>query len=1506
MKRIIAWVIAVLFAVPALAVVPVFQLTAYASLETLPQKERNLTNEEFLGIWDAEANDGEGAWTVAPHINYSYSEGLAPVEEAVKAGDYDNAAVLLLNYYKETGRVFRFPSTRRNSANNSATELFCDNIYPRGTMQTSQTITNEEQWYSFELTDVIKTKLSTGVTRASYTFMGRYKSPTTATFYSKEAGEEFRPVLAITVDGEERLYPVTADTYIRAGSHGNEIYGGEDRLYVRETGMPVDDDTMRMYLQFDFPDLSASSRIQSAEIRVYGSIDSDEPMKLIAFNSEQLEVREDSQTWMTTGVNFFSWQGAETAGPTEWTVPQGSGYDYMSPLNRFWTPMGVLGVYEQTGDEVYAQKLIEYTANFYEGSGAGALLLPAEDRPTDTNLGAGNRLQMVVDMYWSLLKSPSFDEEDNLVFLKLIYDDIEFLNLPECFWGHHASGNNWGSQSNAGIATGLAYFPEFDKTEEWLDELAKRVSHQLDTLIQDDGSYIEATNSYSVGVFGDFVKYKALMTDIGYPIPSTLDQRLKRFVYSFMNGMEPNGNLTEYGDDGYDFDQELLDQMYDLGLAYGDDDILYVASRGEEKQAPDHTSVDYPNGKYTIMRTGWGENDLFSFIITRPFATHSHNHSMSMTVYAYGRRLLADTSQRSYDSETISNWQRLGRRSHNVIEMNDSTVYTGWTDNTGYIKANSDNTIAPSFDIFDGFHRENDPDGLGDFAEMQRRVTFVKPLKYWIVSDYAEAQNDEVVGENKYNQVWHMEPRANVRMASDTKKFYSNYAGGANLQVVPADPEELEATIATDGYMGTSNHRYASYVKHSEGPVTYDTLLLPTQENSGVSGSVERIDMDVPTTTASAIRIRITENGSLTGQGDYYTSHEETPTLRTFGINETDAKIAFVNTDKNDSLNFALINEGTRLANKGMDLIAAGSVVHDLSVEWQGSTLQLTSSAQRVTDMGTVRVYAPNQTAVTFNGRTVDYQRDSSYIVLNPTALRIASASSNTGSVGRFEQHFAVRAGDTIREATVSNTTDGNAYTTEQALPRTFAVEQGMQNVASSATVTVPSKTQDAGRLTDGKYNASWDADSADYPQRIELDLGEVYDVSDVAISWGKHPTGMGKYRYQISYSTDGKTYESLKEQINSGETVDNIYSKARYIRLDVLENTFYSPVSILEIKVHSVGNAEVDDAWKSVLTVGQQDGTLAQPVRIELKGMADKKVGLLASDGSVTPINSMLSSDSADALGNAASGRYNSGEDAVIWSHATGNFIVYGTYDKDDESELDPGEGGGRPGDPTVKPPVGPPSGGGGSSSGGGGGGGGGGTTVIPTPTPTPTPTPAPAESAPFADVDGHWAQAEITQMVEQGVIKGMTEDSFAPDRDITRAEFTALIVRAFGLGTAEYREAFADVTGDAWYGGELQAAFDAGLVSGSDGQFRPDDPVSREEAIKILVGAVEKTSGAVQPAQTDFADSADVSGWAVPYVGKAVALGMVQGDESNNLNPHDTATRAQAAVMIARVLDS
>lgn len=171
--------------------------------------------------------------------------------------------------------------------------------------------------------------------------------------------------------------------------------------------------------------------------------------------------------------------------------------------------------------------------------------------------------------------------------------------------------------------------------------------------------------------------------------------------------------------------------------------------------------------------------------------------------------------------------------------------------------------------------------------------------------------------------------------------------------------------------------------------------------------------------------------------------------------------------------------------------------------------------------------------------------------------------------------------------------------------------------------------------------------------------------------------------------------------------------------------------------------------------------------------------------------------------------------------------------------------------------------------------------------------------------DVSGHWAERELRSLASWGIITG-SNNKFNPDKPVTRAEFVNMLAVAKGLEPVEAKTpTFTDVPKEAWYYGSVEAAAKAGLIKGSGGEFNPDKTISRQEIVVMLINSLNDSGQQDSSLDLDkkFKDANTVSSWARKAVTKSVELGILAG-KNGSLKPMDPATRAEAAVMLMKLI--
>ncbi|NQX70461.1 S-layer homology domain-containing protein [Paenibacillus alba] len=178
------------------------------------------------------------------------------------------------------------------------------------------------------------------------------------------------------------------------------------------------------------------------------------------------------------------------------------------------------------------------------------------------------------------------------------------------------------------------------------------------------------------------------------------------------------------------------------------------------------------------------------------------------------------------------------------------------------------------------------------------------------------------------------------------------------------------------------------------------------------------------------------------------------------------------------------------------------------------------------------------------------------------------------------------------------------------------------------------------------------------------------------------------------------------------------------------------------------------------------------------------------------------------------------------------------------------------------------------------------------------------------FGDLKGHWAESDIMLMVNKNIVEGMDDDHFAPDTNVTRAQFATLLTKALDLKSSPIQNPFDDVTAGSWYEDTVKKAYAAGLVNGvADREFAPAKNITREEMTAMLLRAKGHATGMrvedmTAGATIRFSDEGAVSDWAKKVVALAADSGLMNGRTAEEFAPQEQATRAESVVVLKRLL--
>ena len=184
------------------------------------------------------------------------------------------------------------------------------------------------------------------------------------------------------------------------------------------------------------------------------------------------------------------------------------------------------------------------------------------------------------------------------------------------------------------------------------------------------------------------------------------------------------------------------------------------------------------------------------------------------------------------------------------------------------------------------------------------------------------------------------------------------------------------------------------------------------------------------------------------------------------------------------------------------------------------------------------------------------------------------------------------------------------------------------------------------------------------------------------------------------------------------------------------------------------------------------------------------------------------------------------------------------------------------------------------------------------------------------YSDMDEtHWAYSQIKLLTEQNVVVGYPDGSFHPDENVTRAEFASMAIKALGQEHTTIAQPinYTDIDSDFWAYDAIQKAVYFDLISNdkNNDKFRPDDPVSRAEALSIAVNAL--TTEQISQAKAKeilskiYKDYEVIPEWFIVSAGKAEILEMVvcMPNRKGFMDAKRPATRAEVTAILFNMME-
>lgn len=174
-----------------------------------------------------------------------------------------------------------------------------------------------------------------------------------------------------------------------------------------------------------------------------------------------------------------------------------------------------------------------------------------------------------------------------------------------------------------------------------------------------------------------------------------------------------------------------------------------------------------------------------------------------------------------------------------------------------------------------------------------------------------------------------------------------------------------------------------------------------------------------------------------------------------------------------------------------------------------------------------------------------------------------------------------------------------------------------------------------------------------------------------------------------------------------------------------------------------------------------------------------------------------------------------------------------------------------------------------------------------------------ASAATSTNSDLEGHWAKGTFVKWLDQEWIFGYPDGSYKPDKPIKRAEFAALLNRAFGFTTPAEKLPFTDLTENHWAFKDIAIAFENKYFRGTGSKANAEQLTTRQESAVMVANALGLDLSAAADL-SKYNDEALSAKWARSALAALSEKLILKGDTNGNIRPADPLTRAEAITLI------
>ena len=400
---------------------------------------------------------------------------------------------------------------------------------------------------------------------------------------------------------------------------------------------------------------------------------------------------------------------------------------------------------------------------------------------------------------FTFYKTPAFTDDLLIDWYKSVYEHGERLSK------NHMTGN-WLIMEMNGLGQIGILYPQFKKSEQWLEQALESLEEELDRQIYPDGFQYELTTNYHDVVINNYQRFIEVAYKFGKTIPATLLEKLSRACELDIKLMMPDGTTPDLNDGC----RRNVKKSYEVRKRILPNDARAKwITEGNEAGKPEYTSSAMPWSGFAALRTGWEKDDAWVLMDAAPFGkAHQHEDKLSVLLYANGKFLLTEGGNYAYDESEMRNYV-LSTRSHNTVrvdgqDQNRRKTYE-WKEEDIKKKANLEWNFSEKWDYAKSAYDEGYGEEQDKSPVHERSIFFYRDKKHPIliaVDRLSDTQNEENV--HTWDVLWHIDSTVKDQTADHIQFADADMAWstGDTTVITGQETPEWQGFIATGTKQG--------------------------------------------------------------------------------------------------------------------------------------------------------------------------------------------------------------------------------------------------------------------------------------------------------------------------------------------------------------------------------------------------------------------------------------------------------------------------------------------------------------------------------------------------------------------------------------------------------------------------------------------------------------------------------------------------------------------------------